>query len=51
MENLVEKNLDLEDSLLFPIMGLIVKQEILNTSSYFEKEIPNTDDIILRLYL
>ncbi len=50
MENLIEKNLDLEDSLLFTTMRLFVQQNIINTSSYFEREILNTDDIILRLY-
>ncbi|WP_316507098.1 hypothetical protein [Nitrosopumilus sp.] len=52
MENLIEKILGLEGSLSFPVRELSAKQNITNTSSsYFEKKIPNTDHIILRLYL
>ena len=51
MENLAEKILGLEDSLLFPAIGLSAKQNITNTSSsHFEKKISNIDHRILRLY-
>ena len=50
MKASIEKIIGSENSVSFLITELFAKQNITNTSSFFEKKIPNIDNKVRRTY-